>query len=130
MQRKVEAKKEDNVDLLLDLDFSGGGGSVAENTTNESAPLASLLQESATVSTQGGQEATDGLFSGLQNTSSGQMVEQPPSSSLFSGLTDSLEKPALSASKVLEGLAPGIKLPPELEACPHTNCEVSVLCVC
>ena len=120
------------MDLLLDLNFSGGG-SVQESTTNGSAPLASLLQESIAAPAQGGQEATDSLFTGLHNASSGQTMEQASSSSLFSGLSGSLERPtlALSAANVLEGLAPGLKLPAELEACPHTTCEVScILCPC
>ena len=126
LQKKTEVKKEDNMDLLLDLNFTGGG-SVQENTTNGSAPLAPLLQESPAALGQGGQEATDSLFAGLHNASSGQTVDPIPSASLLSGLTGSLERPTvgLSATNVLEGLTPGIKLPAELEACPHTPFTVS-----
>ena len=124
-------KKEDNVDLLLDLNFTGGGN-VQENTTDGSAPLASLLQESNTSRAQSGQEATDSLFTGLHSASSGQTVYPSPSDNLLSGLTGPLQRPAvgLSAVNVLEGLAPGLRLPAELEACPHTACEVSCTPAC
>ena len=126
LQKKTEVKKEDNMDLLLDLNFTGGG-SVQENTTNGSAPLAPLLQESPAALGQDGQEAADSLFAGLHNASSGQTVDPTPSARLLSGLTGSLERPTLglSATNVLEGLTPGIKLPAELEACPHTPFTVS-----
>ena len=106
------------MDLLLDLGDLSFDGSGQSSVTNGSSLTTEPVQA----------PKMDGLFAGLQNSSSSSFGSTGQAAPLEqSSLLDTKQPPSNQDQLGVLGLLgenPGISLPGDLEACPHTNSEV------
>jgi AP-4 complex subunit epsilon-1 len=109
--------KQSDVDLLLDLGDLSFDGSGQSSVTNGSSLTTEPVQA----------PKMDGLFAGLQNSSSSSFGSTGQAAPLEqSSLLDTKQPPSNQDQLGVLGLLgenPGISLPGDLEACPHTNNE-------